>query len=97
MYGGVSSDVMFGGEGDDIMYGGDDPTSLESNKIFVENGIMIGDYLSGEGGNDIIYGGNGCVIFQAETMTTNYMAMMETTVYTEEMEKMKYTAITVMM
>ncbi|GEM_PF-1744289 len=60
MYGGVSSDVMFGGEGDDIMYGGDDPTSLESNKIFVENGIMIGDYLSGEGGNDIIYGGNGC-------------------------------------
>ena len=51
---------MFGGEGDDIMYGGDDPTSLESNKIFVENGIMIGDYLSGEGGNDIIYGGNGC-------------------------------------
>ena len=59
MYGGTSNDIMFGGEGNDIMYGGDDPTSLEENKIFVETGFMIGDYLSGDEGNDTIYGGAG--------------------------------------
>lgn len=47
MYGGTSSDVMLGGEGNDIMYGGDDPTSLEENKIFVNNGIILGGQLNG--------------------------------------------------